>query len=63
MSKQVAKYDQLKDVYVFMNENKEMVVIKADVVEQCVDQKIKANQWIEKESNEYHEEMKKAGGK
>ncbi|MBC9873679.1 hypothetical protein [Macrococcoides bohemicum] len=59
MSKQVAKYDQLKDVYVFMNEEKEMVVINADVIEQCIDQKVKANQWIEKESNKYHEEMTK----
>lgn len=54
MVKQIAKYDQLKDVYVFMDENRDMVVINTDVVEKCVNQKIEANKWIDEESNKHN---------
>ncbi|PKE67402.1 hypothetical protein CW663_08060 [Macrococcoides caseolyticum] len=59
MVKQIAKYGQSENVYTFMDEKKNVVVINADVVEKCVNQKIKANEWIKRESDKYHETMEK----
>lgn len=59
MVKEIAKYGQSENVYTFMDEKKNVVVINADVVEKCVNQKIKANEWIKRESDKYHETMEK----